>query len=298
MTSRSSYVEIGTGKSSIKTQMYGVPQRSVLGPLYLIYVNEFATVVEDNHCTNPDHLDRDKLFGKRCLSCGDMTTYADDVEYIVAVSSRFRNQLRIEECFQKLTHFLHSNGLEINQGKIILAELMSKQKRVRLMGIPAQLTVLEMKKDKTQDKLITITKICRRFCGNLQNNLSLEGHLVTWKKALLPSIRRQLGMLGTLRDSLSMKARLHLVNSLIISKFAYIISLWVNTTENQMRRAQVTMNMEARYVTRKDRTTPKRTLMEDCEWLDVKVQGLYLGTRSHPEWVLFRAKVVHTLSVS
>ena len=69
-----------------------------------------------------------------------------------------------------------------------------------------------------EDKLITDAKICRTLGLNLQNNLAWEVHLTTGKRAILPAARKQLGMISKLKDSLSFKTRLLLVNSLVLSK--------------------------------------------------------------------------------
>ena len=105
---------------------------------------------------------------------------------------------------------------------------------------------------------------------NLQGNLSWESHLLSGKKALLPSLRRQIGMLYRLRNCLSEKARKHLVESLVISRLTYGISLWGNTTNNYVQKAQICLNLAGRYVTGNRRTTNIRTLMYNCDWLDVK----------------------------
>ena len=267
---RSSYVEVGTARSTIKSQRCGVPQGSVLGPLlYLIYVNEFASIIEDDLCNNQSHDNGTSLFGGKCSKCGEMSIYADDAQFVVYSASRFENQISIENCFQRIVDFLSANGLEINQGKTTLTEFMCKQKRARLPGIPPDLTVQQYVAGKLQDKHITDIPVCRILGTNLQNNLGWEAHLVMGKYAVLPKIRSQIGMLCKLKDSLSQKARLHLVNSLIISKFSYMISLWGNTTQNQVRKAQIVMNIAARYVTGLERITRQTELMKACDLLDI-----------------------------
>ena len=66
-----------------------------------------------------------------------------------------------------------------------------------------------------EDKLISNSVYSRTLGLNLQNSLSWESHLSKGKKAVLPSARRKLGRLYRLQDSLSMKVKLLLVNSLV-----------------------------------------------------------------------------------
>ena len=76
-------------------------------------------------------------------------------------------------------------------------------------------------------------------------------------------------MMHKLKDVLSLKAKLKLVNSLIISKFSYLISLWGNTSNSQINKAQICLNAAARFVTGSNRFTSKHELMLGCDWLDI-----------------------------
>ena len=104
--------------------------------------------------------------------------------------------------------YLNAHELEVNQGKTNLTEYMTRQKRGRLTGIPPELTVSEIIKDKLEDKHITDSNYCRILGGNLKNDMSWEAHLTSGKKAILPVIRKQLGALSNLRNTLSQKAKL------------------------------------------------------------------------------------------
>ena len=46
-----------------------------------------------------------------------------------------------------------------------------------------------------------------------------------------------------------------------MSRIDYMICIWGNTTPNMIRKAQITMNMAARFVAGKSRITPKVELM-------------------------------------
>ena len=100
---RSFYVSIGSAKSIILPAPHGVPQGSVMGPiLYLLYVNEMTTLIDDDNCTNPVHSKTEQLFTSNCNNCGILPMYADDGQFLTSSNDRTKNQERIEQCFLKL----------------------------------------------------------------------------------------------------------------------------------------------------------------------------------------------------
>ena len=214
---RSYYVSVGTGNSTMKTLKFGVPQGSCIGPLlYLLYVNDFPTITENEDCRNPVHSDPTVLFGGICNNCGVLPVYADDGLFLFRSNQRNLNQDIIIHMFVKIRDFLNTIGLEVNEGKTSLTEYMVAQKRAKIAGIPPELTVTEKITDintmKTtlRDKHITDSTSTRLLGMNLQGNTLWESHLFAGKRALIPACRRQLGQLYRLKNCLSYKNRLHL----------------------------------------------------------------------------------------
>ena len=193
--------------------------------------------MEDDFCVHPSHRNEGRLFGNECEDCGNLVVFADDSLYQYSSNNRTLNQERISTKFLKIKEFLNSHGLQINEAKTFLTEYMTKQKRRRLRGVPPELVVEVRTEDKDNigsfvlvHKTVKDSWYSRTLGMNMQNNLAWEAHLTMGTKAVLPSTRKQLGRLYKLHDSLSSKVKLLLVNSLVISKLTYGISLWGHGT--------------------------------------------------------------------
>ena len=239
-----------------------------------------TSIINDDNCSNPVHSQSDQLFTDDCNHCGILPMYADDGQYLTSSNSRDRNQQRIEQVFWTVRDFLNANGLQVNESKTTLTEYMTHQKRAKIQGTPPELIIQELVKNRDgtetlEDILVTDKKITRMLGLNIQNNLLWDGHLTSGKKAVLPAVRRQIGMISRLAKNMSFKARLHLTNSLVLSRLSYMICMWGNTTPNYITRAQVVLNAAARVVTQKDKFTSQKTLMKECRWLNIRELTTY-----------------------
>ena len=200
--------------------------------------------------------------------------YADDGMFRFSSNSRDKNQDKLDQNFWKLKNFLDANGLKMNESKTKLTEFMTRQKRVKTRGIPPDLTVREETRDKRgrlsqQDRLISDKGKCKILGITLQNSLNWEKHL-TDKGALLPKVRSLLGRIYKIGQNTSMKVRLRLVNSLVLSKLSYGLCLWGNTSNNQRQKVQTTINIAARIITRKGKLTRQEDLLKEVDWLNIQ----------------------------
>ena len=224
LSHRLHFVNIGRADSGMQAVSRGVPQGSVLGPLlYSVYTNNITEAVRDRDCTDQAHQETGKLFGNDCETCGVLIIYADDSTY--RISNRFSggNQARLRDKLHCIRDYLNSNDLVINMDKTVLTECMIKQKRGRTPGIPPE---LEVENARGQMETVRDSMHCRVLGATIKNNMTWIGHLESADKAVLPEVRRNLGMLKSLGRKLPMNCRNTLARGMVISKMTYLISIW------------------------------------------------------------------------
>ena len=89
----------------------------------------------------------------------------------------------------------------------------------------------------------------------LQDNLTWGAHIETSEDALLPSVRKKVGIMKHIGRNIPARSKKLLVEGIILSKLRYLITVWCGTTDNYLKSAQIVLNDAARYITGRNRRT-------------------------------------------
>ena len=189
--------------------------------------------------------------------------------YTVGNRSRQENQTSLRRNLDEIGLYLQDNFLKMNQSKTSITEIMIKQKKGKTPGQPPTLLV---EKSPGVQKLVEDSLFTRILGANVQYNMAWQAHLETGTKALLPKIRRQLGMLRHQGKLIPMRSRRNLAQGLIVSRLSYLLPLWGGAPEAYLRKAQVVLNQTARWATGLGRKTRISALMEAAGMLTIKEQ--------------------------
>ena len=268
LSNRSQFVSIGGKSSRIKSLVSGVPQGSIIGPiLYIIYTNEMSDIMRIKYDCQHLQQDQEFLFGSNCQTCGNITSYADDATLTSISNSRITNQDKLKDGLNEIDKYLSNNKLAINRTKTMISEVMIGQKRARTGGTPPTLEEIEpdgstkIIKCKSEIKLLGIT---------LQDNITWGAHLETGEEAILPELRRTMGIFRHIGGSIPWRTKKMLIEGKIISRLRYLTAIWGGTTERYLDKTQALLNCAARFISKKDKRTGTQELMESCKWMTVR----------------------------
>ena len=278
LSDRSQCVSIEGSLSRLLPVRVGVPQGSILGPLfYTLFTNELPEVIHDQlGVASPVN---QPVFHLKEDNNGSICCYADDTTFTVTDSDHAVLTTKLSEKYKSISDFMLDNRLKLNDDKSHLIVISTNQARIRtqscnLVEIRTPTGVL---KPSHHEKLLG--------CW-VQENLKWSDHVRDHKESLARTLYTRFSAIKKVARITSFKDRKMLAEGIFTSKLTYLIALWGGCETGMIRTLQVIQNKVARVVARVDWGTPVKEIFNQVGWLSVNQLAFY-----HTVLLVYKVKV-------
>ena len=245
----------------------GVPQGSILGPLYYcIFTNDFPEVVHQPNCPAHQELDGPIIYNMQCIECGGITVYADDSTFTLSDKDSHAMSQKIDDKFRVMADYLTANKLKVNGDKTHLLVMCNKQ-RSRHQQIDVSLNV--------GNETITGSSTERLLDIQIQQDMKWNEYIRDNKGSLLNCLSQRLGGLKMISRVASFKSRLTVANGIFMSKLIYMIPLWSGCPDYLTNALQVCQNKAAKFVAGHTRQLSVKQRLKECGWRSVRQEMVY-----------------------
>ena len=234
LSNRKQFTYVNDTASSSQTVNIGVPQGSVLGPLFfIIYVNDISAA------TGSDQV---RLF-------------ADDSNIFVSDKNPVILKEKMVDKMSELNLWFTSNKMTNNVAKAAYS-IFTNQPR-----IPTILNTVNFGRD-----TIERVKFSRYLGLQLDDKLEWKEHI----ELLKAKLRKTLQAFKIVKNYLTEEQKRQMYYAYFFSRLQYGIELFGHTSKGQMKELQVLQSKAIKVLYRKDFRTPTKQLHKDCNILLVK----------------------------
>lgn len=213
LSNRSQFVSFDGIKSNIKFIDVGVPQGSVLGPLFfIIYLNDLAFL---------------SLKGKLKL-------FADDSSFLYNNKSASENDKNLHDDLKTLVEYFRINKLTLNINKSNIINIKNSNR-----SIPNRLTLT---KNSFPD--VKVIDECKYLGIILDNRLNWSPYI----NSLLLKLNKITGIIYKIKHKLPLSVLLLIYHSLFSSHLSYITAVWGNACNILINKVQIAQNKFLRII--------------------------------------------------
>ena len=221
--------------SSFQNVIQGVPQGSVLGPLfYIIYANDISRVIK--HCR--------------------VALYADDTVLYLGNNDFSQTVSKMQEDIDALSRWCSTNGIHMNVDKTKLM-LFGTQKKID------QLPVFDSEVNNSPLELVPHYK----YLGiKLDSQLNYKLHV----QKIITSVTNKLRQFRRMRFFLDTKAAILVYKNMILPVLEYGDIIMVGTNVGNRKKLQILQNKGLRCALNRDRDTSRDELHAEAGLLKLK----------------------------
>jgi hypothetical protein len=241
LADRTQFIHIGSESSAVTDGSCGVPQGSVLGPLFFIaYISPISCIT--------------RKFGVQ------HNQYADDTQLYVALSKNSTNDTvnNLQNCLSAVHTWFSQNGLVINPEKSE-AVLLSTVQQARTTSFP-------MTDVNVASCVVPISDAIKILGVTIDRHLTFDKHVQNVCKSSFYHIRA----LKHIRSSLTTDMAKTVACALVNSRIDYANSALYGTSASNILKLQRVQNSLARVVAQVKRFDHIHPVLHDLHWLPIK----------------------------
>lgn len=234
LTNRKQFTYINGKESSTKEMKYGVPQGSVLGPLFfLIYINDIQCVDDPNSV---------RLFADDTF----IFRYNKNLNLLINTTRTY---------FKKLQKWFVCNKLTLNHSKSCFSIFHTKNK-----PIPENLNEIVI------EDVVIKRERCVKYIGlMIDEDLRWKDHVTE----LLKNLVKYFGIFNQIKDYISVRLARQLYFAFVHSRIKYGIEVYGSCSGTLLQKIQITQNKLLKLLLRKHPRTSTNELHNDLKLLKI-----------------------------
>ncbi len=237
---RTQCVSINGAKSNPCNIISGVPQGSILGPLFfLLFINDMPEII--NHST--------------------VDMYADDTLMYVSHDDINVIEKCLNEDLESLAIWLDNNRMKANVSKT----------KIMLLGTPNKICKVHHINVVMNGVVVENVKSFKYLGVTIDASLKWDSHV----NNICRKVCNSLGVLRRIKPFVPQKSLITIYNTMILPHFDYAITIWSNCNVSSLNKIQKLQNAAMRIILGVPFRTHVNDMLRDLSFMDIRSRILY-----------------------
>ena len=174
---------------------------------------------------------------------------------------------KLSKKYKVVADYLTDNKLKVNDDKIHLLVLTTRQKRkyVDTDSVRIETPTASIKPSKTEQLL----------GAQVHQDIRWVEHILDSDVSLVKALNMRIGALKKVGNIASFKTRKAIGNGIFMSKLIYLMPLWAGCEEYLINCLQIAKNKAARCISKHNSYTPTKVILKACGWMSVRQLMVY-----------------------